>query len=176
MGMRPPPFASVPHDLGCCRLEPLARDAAAAVAARLVEMDPWLRLGYHAEALGRYLTQDSPALWRWAIVDGAAVVGAVAVRFPWLRGPYVELLAVFPEAQGAGIGAAVLGWLQSAAAHEGNLWVMASAFNERARRFYRRHGFAEIGVVPELVRAGHDELLMRWVPGTAGRTADRLPP
>jgi GNAT superfamily N-acetyltransferase len=169
------PFAAVPHDLGTCRLEPLTPAIAATVAARLPEMDPWRRLGYHAAALARYLTQESPSLTRWALCDGDAPAGVVAVRFPWLRGPYLELLAVFPEAQGRGFGAAVLGWLQSVAAHEGNLWVMVSAFNEDARHFYRRHGFAEIGVVPDLVRAGHDELLLRWVPGTAGRSADRLP-
>jgi GNAT superfamily N-acetyltransferase len=165
----------VPHDLGDCRLELMTSAAAAIVAARLPEMDPWRRLGYHAAALARYLTQEDSSLTRWALYDGDALAGGVAVRFPWLRGPYLELLAVFPEAQGRGFGAAVLGWLQSAAAHEGNLWVMVSAFNEDAHRFYRRHGFAEIGGVPALVRPGHDELLLRWVPGTAGRSADRLP-
>jgi ribosomal protein S18 acetylase RimI-like enzyme len=174
--MRASPFAAAPHDLGACRLEPMTPPDAATVAARLPEMDPWRRLGYHAAALAPYLTQEDPSLTRWALYDGDALAGSVAVRFPWLRGPYLELLAVFPEAQGRGVGAAVLGALQRAAAHEGNLWAMVSAFNENARRFYRRHGFAEIGRVPALVRPGHDELLLRWVPGPAGRMADRRPP
>lgn len=162
--MRASPFAAVSRDLGVCRLEPLVQAVAEAVAARLSQMDPWLRLGYHAAALGRYLTAESAALARWAITRDGAVRGVVAVRFPWLRGPYLELLAVLPEAQGDGLGAAVLGWLQEEAAREGNLWVMVSAFNADARRFYARHGFAEIGRVPDLVRPGHDEVLMRWVP------------
>ena len=138
------------------------------IAARLTAMDPWQRLGYCAEALTGYLTQESPSLTRWALHDGAALAGVVAVRFPWLRGPYLELLAVFPEAQGRGLGAEALGWLQREAAREGNLWVMVSAFNGGARRFYRRHHFAEIGRVPDLVRPGHDEVLMRWVPRGGG--------
>lgn len=167
--MPPSPFAPAPHDLGACRLEPLATEAAVSIAARLTAMDPWQRLGYRADALTRYLTQESPALTRWSVVCDDVLAGVVTVRFPWLRGPYLELLAVFPEAQGRGVGAAVLGWLQSAAAHEGNLWVMVSTFNESAHRFYRRHGFAAIGTVPDLVRAGHDELLMRWVPRQVAR-------
>ena len=168
--MRPSPFAPLPRDLGLCRLEPLTSEAAAAIAARLSDMDPWLRLGYHAEALRRYLTQDSPALTRWAIVQGGTRAGVVAVRHPWLRGPYLELLAVLPESQGRGLGRQVLDWLQREAAGEGNLWVMVSAFNQHARLFYQRHGFAEIGSVPDLVRPGHDEVLMRWVPRAGSAT------
>lgn len=163
-GMGAALIESIPHELGRCRLEPLQADAAPAIADRLAAIDPWLRLGYRTDALARYLAREDAALSRWAIGTGDTVAGVVAVRFPWLRGPYVELLAVFPEAQGLGLGAAVLGWLQRAAAHEGNLWVMVSTVNHGARRFYQRHGFAEIGVVPGLVRAGHDEVLMRWVP------------
>ena len=170
--MRALPFTPVAQDLGQCRLEPLNSAEAEIVAVRLPEMDPWLRLGYHIEALRRYLTRESPSLTRWAITRDGAVTGVVAVRFPWLRGPYLELLAVLPEAQGGGLGAAVLGWLQGEAAPEGNLWVMVSAFNEGARRFYRRHGFVEIARVPDLVCPGHDEVLMRWVPGAIGGRAD----
>ena len=33
---------------------------------------------------------------------------AVALRTPWLYGPYIALLAVLPDFQGRGIGSAVL--------------------------------------------------------------------
>jgi GNAT superfamily N-acetyltransferase len=127
----------------------------------MASMDPWRRLGYGVSALQRYLVTDSPALVRHEIAVEGECAGVVAVRAPWLRGPYLELLAVLPAHQGRGIGAAVLRWLEAEAAPARNLWVMVSAFNEGARRFYARHGFVEVGAVPGLVREGFDEVLMR---------------
>jgi hypothetical protein len=52
-----------------------------------------------------------------------------------------------------------------------NLWLLVSAFNGGARRFYARRGFAPIGTIPDLVVVGQDEILMRKVlkshPGAA---------
>lgn len=149
------------RDLGCCELRPLTDAAAAVLAPRMAGMDPWRRLGYEVSALQRYLATDSPALACHEIAVDGECAGVVAVRAPWLRGPYLELLVVLPEHQGRGIGAAVLRWLQAEAAPARNLWVMVSAFNEGARRFYARHGFVEVGAVPDLVREGFDEVLLR---------------
>jgi GNAT superfamily N-acetyltransferase len=149
------------RDLGCCALGPMTEVAAASLAGRMATMDPWRRLDYEAAALRRYLATDSPALGRHEITVEGESAGVVAVRSPWLRGPYLELLAVLPEHQGRGIGAAVLRWAEADAAPARNLWVMVSAFNDGARRFYARHGFAEIGAVPGLVREGFDEILLR---------------
>ena len=149
------------RDLGCCTLRSITEVAAASLADRMATLDPWRRLDYEVAALRRYLATDSPALVRHEIAVGGECAGVVAVRAPWLRGPYLELLAVLPEHQGRGIGAAVLRWLEAEAAPARNLWVMVSAFNEGARRFYARHGFVEVGTVPGLVREGFDEVLMR---------------
>jgi GNAT superfamily N-acetyltransferase len=152
-------------DLGCCALRPMTDAAAAHLAPRMAGMDPWRRLDYEAAALQHYLVTDSPGLSRYQIAVDGQCAGVVAVRSPWLRGPYLELLAVLPGHQGRGIGAAVLRWLEAQAEPARNLWVVVSAFNEGARRFYARHGFAEVGAVPGLVREGFDEILMRRVVG-----------
>jgi GNAT superfamily N-acetyltransferase len=135
--------------------------AAAELGERMSAIDPWRRLGYPADRLARYLTTDSAALVRYRVDAGGGLAGALAVRWPWLHGPYLELLVVLPEAQGRGLGSALLGWLAAQAASSRNLWVAVSAFNADARRFYARHGFVEIGVVPGLVRDGFDEILLR---------------
>ena len=99
----------------------------------------------------------------------AGLAGAMTVRWPWLHGPYLELLAVLPEAQGRGLGGALLGWLIAQVPSSRNLWVAVSAFNTGARRFYARHGFVEVGTVPGLVRDGFDEILLRKALPSAGR-------
>jgi GNAT superfamily N-acetyltransferase len=159
--MIPRPFAPAVHELGACRLAPMDAAAAAVLGERLAAMDPWLRLGYPVERLERYLATDSPALARYRIEVDGELAGALTVRWPWLHGPYLELLALLPQAQGRGLGGALLQWLATQAAPSRNLWVVVSAFNAGARRFYARHGFVEVGAVPGLVRDGFDEILLR---------------
>lgn len=138
---------------------PLAVADAAPLAQGLAAIDPWRRLGYSAAGLETYLRRDDPALIRM-VVDGADGVAALlALRRPWLRGPYIELLAVLPAAQGTGLGRMLVEW---AAAQGGdNLWACVSAFNRPARAFYAGLGFVEVAPLSDLVAAGADEILVR---------------
>ena len=163
------PFAPVEHALGAALLKPLDAATAETLAERLAAMDPWHRLGYETGRLQRYLSGDSPALARFRIDCDGELAGVVAVRSPWLHGPYLELLAVLPEHQGRGLGSTVLRWMETEAGASRNLWVAVSSFNGPARSFYARHGFSEIGTVPGLVRDGFDEILLRKALTPAGR-------
>jgi len=115
-------------------------------------------MGYSAEVMTRFLAARDDGARRYVIdVDGAPA-GAVSIRYPWLLGPYVELLAILPASQGRGLGAAVLDWLaQEASRLEArNLWVCASRGNASALRFYQRHGFEETAALPDLVADGFE--------------------
>ena len=157
-------------DLGRVSLRPLVPEACAGIAQAIVAMPPWSVMGTSAEAMTRYLAAEGDGACRYVIEVGGAPAGAASVRYPWLKGPYLELLALFPAYQGQGIGAAMLRWFEDEACrHEArSLWACASRFNERALDFYRRHGFAETAVLPDLVADGFDEILLRKFPiGTA---------
>ena len=140
-------FAPQQHALAGCRLRPFEQDDAAVLAQALSRLDPWAALGYGAAALAGYLGRDDPGLHRFVLaVETDEWAGVFALRSPWLRGPYVELLAVLPGHQGKGLGGVMVEW---AAARAGdNLWACVSAFNADARRFYARHGFAEVAPKP----------------------------
>jgi ribosomal protein S18 acetylase RimI-like enzyme len=124
-------------------------------AARLAAIDPWKRLGYGASQLALYLDKPDQALARM-VIPGQ---GLICLRRPWLRGPYVEVLAVLPEAQGQGIGRRLLEW--AAAKGGANLWACVSDFNAPARAFYARMGFVEVAMLPGLIEAGETEILLR---------------
>jgi ribosomal protein S18 acetylase RimI-like enzyme len=142
----------------------LAAQDAAALAGTLARMEPWLTLGYGAPALRQSLTNPHPDLTRHLARRAGRILGLAVVRQPWLRGAYIELFAVLPDAQGQGVGAALLGHLEAAyRGRSANLWLLVSAFNGGARRFYGRHGFREIGTIADLVVPGQDEILMRKV-------------
>lgn len=132
-----------------------------ALAQVLADLDPWRRLGFSAAVLAAYLGRDDPALIRVVAEQDGAPAALLALRKPWLRGPYIEVLAVLPAAQGAGLGRALVEW--AAAQSGGNLWACVSDFNAPARAFYARQGFAEVASLPDLVAAGEGEILLRRV-------------
>jgi GNAT superfamily N-acetyltransferase len=159
------PFELPHYDWDQLSIQALTSAEAACSAARLATQDPWLRLGYSLEGLQRYLTRPDPALHRFAIAANQTSAGVICVRFPWLLGPYLELVAIWPEQQGQGIGERLLAWLAAEARPARNLWATVSAFNTKARQFYARQGFHEAGCLPGLVRPEFDEILLRKVLG-----------
>jgi GNAT superfamily N-acetyltransferase len=126
-------------------------------------MDPWARLGYKGDALATYLGAIERSAPRYAIMIGNEVAGAAGIRLNWLRGPYVQLLALLPAYQKRKLGAAFLAWLAHEARRHGeqNVWVLASAFNTDALRFYETNGFERTGEIPELVAPNTSEILLR---------------
>lgn len=153
-----------PAPLELIALAALAPDEASAIASALASMDPWRALGYGAEVLEGTLVRPHPDLTRYLAQRNGETLGLAVVRHPWLRGAYIELFAVLPGAQGQGLGKALLNHIEAVhRGRTGNLWLLASGFNLRARRFYAAQGFVEIGPIPNLVVAGEDEILMRKV-------------
>lgn len=142
-------------------MRPLHADEIDHLATQLGDMDPWARLGYGAPALANYLGREDLALKRMVLERDGRPAGVLALRSPWLRGPYIELLAVMPDHQGGGLGRAMVEWAAFQAAGGQNLWACVSSFNASARLFYKRAGFDEVAPLPDLVAPGMDEILLR---------------
>lgn len=169
----PSQFSNIPINLGRACLVALDPSRSDKLAAAIVAIPPWLVMSYPAEAMARFLATADGGASRYAVEVGGEQAGAVSVRSPWLKGPYLELLALLPKAQGQGIGANILAWFEQEALKAGarNLWVCASSFNMRALRFYERHGFEQVATLPGLVADGYDEILLRKFP--LGGNSDR---
>ncbi len=140
---------------GCHLTTAITPEQAQAIGAALAISEPWATLKISATALANYLMRDDPALRRYAVSVDGELAGVICIRSPWLRGPYIELLGLFPNARGKGIGKQLLNWAESEARRESkNLWVVASSFNQQALSFYESFGFTRIGAIPGLVLAG----------------------
>jgi ribosomal protein S18 acetylase RimI-like enzyme len=160
------PFPSRVYVLPSCTLRKLKRSEAQRLAAELVTMDPWRTLDYRAEAVALYLSHPDPTLSRFTIRSSGHTAGVLCLRYPWLRGVYLELLALFPPHQGLGLGREIMTWTEAEIRTRAkNFWIMVSSFNHRARRFYQDLGFAEVACLHNLIKEGHDELLLRKVLG-----------
>jgi ribosomal protein S18 acetylase RimI-like enzyme len=138
----------------------LARAQAGWIAA----MDPWRALGYGSAALGRYLGRKAGARSVWiARTTPGAEPSAVAVADDgFLLGGFIALLAVRPAAKGRGIGRALVERVAAEVfATRRWLFVSCDGNNRAALRFYRKLGFSRVGRLPDLVRSGNVEILLR---------------
>lgn len=107
-----------------------AREAAYPAIPRLVhppdDVRRWMR--GRVEASGCEL---------WTAEDGATAVGLLLLEHDWLHSLYVV-----PDRLGEGIGSLLLDVAKAHRPRQLGLWVFET--NERARGFYRRHGFVEL--------------------------------
>ncbi len=126
-------------------------------------MDPWARYRSTASELAAFLSQSEPGVARFAIRVNGRLEGAVVIKTNWLAGPYIQMLALAPNAQGQRVGSLVMDFVenQSRKASARNLWVAASDFNAGALRFYERHGFVRIAEIDALLRNDRTEVLLR---------------
>jgi ribosomal protein S18 acetylase RimI-like enzyme len=156
------PFPSRVYVLPSCTLQKVKRSEAQNLAAALVTMDPWRTLEYQADSLAAYLSRPDPTLLRFIIRFSGHPAGVLCLRYPWLKGVYLELLALFPPHQGLGLGREIMSWTEEKVRpHAKNFWVMVSSFNHRAQHFYQSLGFAQVACLQNLIKEGYDELLLR---------------
>ena len=137
----------------------LARAQAAWIAA----IEPWRGLGYTAAGLARYLARRAGARGVLVARDGRSAPRGLAVLDDGvLLGGFIALLAVRPEAAGHGVGTALVEHIGARVARKRRwLYVSADGNNGAALRFYRRLGFERVGRLPDLVRSGRVEILLR---------------
>lgn len=145
----------------------------------IAALEPWRSLGYGGEALGRFLMRTAregvvlvaTSSGRGPLAQEAAlrpaggrreVLGVVALRWNVLLGGFVALLAVQRHAAGQGLGRALMAAAETETARRHRwLYVSADLQNQAALRFYRRGGFERVGKLPDLIRAGRTEILLR---------------
>jgi ribosomal protein S18 acetylase RimI-like enzyme len=131
----------------------------------IVEIEPWASLGYEAAALGRYLGRMAREREVWVAREttrGKAPLGLVVVQDGFLLGGFVSLLAVRPDAAGQGVGSALMEHVAARVfAARAWLFVSCDAANPRALTFYKKLGFQRVGRLPDLIKPGRVELLLR---------------
>lgn len=130
-------------------------------AARLMaSSEPWL-------TLGRDLAQCRVACQRPGYLLFVARFADEPCAFALLhpRGvagsPYLASFAVAPPWRGHGIGARLLDHSeQHFAPTARHFFLCVSSFNTRARAFYERQGYRQVGELPDYVIDGASEFLM----------------
>lgn len=138
------------------------------LVALLASSEPWLTLGYGTADWRRLLGGPLASRDAWVIDDGGRARGVALVRRGFLAGDYLELLAVDASTRSRGLGARLLAHCEAEVfARARNFYVCVSDFNADARRFYRRHGYVQVGRLDDLLITGSAEILLRKTTGPA---------
>lgn len=162
---RPAPFSAATHDLGVCVLGPLGDDVET-IAERIAALDPWASMGRPAASFVAYMTRPMAATFRFAVRRDGRPVGFLSLRHPFMRGPYIETVALFPEAQRNGIGRAIVDWIgREVAGEASNIWLCVTEWNTAARAAYAAMGFVEVGPIADVALVGQTEIFLRKVLG-----------
>ncbi len=78
------------------------------------------------------------------------------------RSFYLRMIGVRQNCAGTGVGSALLTQTeQIALSTAGDLFLLVSDFNLDAQRFYRRHGYQQVGAIPGYVLPDVTELIFR---------------
>jgi GNAT superfamily N-acetyltransferase len=144
-------------------IRPLREADVASLAADLARLPLLVRYRRDATRIARDLAEASARGDGLLVEERDGRVRALA----WFQragtlgvGGYLRLLAVAPEATGEGVGAALLVAFEAEVARESrHAFLLVSDFNDRAQRFYERHGYARVGAVPGLVLPDVSELV-----------------
>ena len=144
-------------------IRPLTLDDVPAVAAIMAGNVLWQRYGVTVDSAARRLQRGLAA---GATIAVAVIDGRVA-GFAWYvaegafqRSGYIMLFGVAPDAHGQGIGRALLVHAEAALfATSSSIVLLVSDFNVEAQRFYQRHGYAQVGALPDYVKPGVSELI-----------------
>ena len=131
-----------------------------------IELMPWEKARAHAEPIRTVVfvgeqgvppelemdERDAACVHAIAFLDGRAVgTGRL------LPDAHIGRMAVLKESRGKGVGGAILKKLMERAKHRGDREIVLSA-QVRAARFYREHGFEEVGGVYEEAGIPHQDM------------------
>lgn len=149
-------------------VRPMRPDDRSAVVRMLDESDPWRTLGYTAADWDRIFCPLPQGRDGYVAEIDGRVAGVAVVRRNFLAGDYLELLAVAPWTRRNGVGRRLIEHVEQAVfARTNNLFACVSDFNGRARAFYRKLGYQEIGPMPDFLIPGSSEFLLRKTAGPA---------
>jgi [ribosomal protein S18]-alanine N-acetyltransferase len=152
-------------------VRPMTAEDRDAVIELLAGSDPWKRLGYQAGDWDIYFTPLPQGRDSYVVDQNGKVAGIAIVRQKFLLGDYLELLAVADWGKGRGLGGKLLGHIEPIVfGRTNNLFACVSDFNTQARAFYKKHGYQEIGPMPNFLIPGSAEMLLRKTAGPARKS------
>lgn len=142
-------------------IRPLQTDAETRTcAAMMAASDPWLTLGRDFEGSMGFLTDGTKEIH--VAAEGDDVLGFIVLNMHGAFVGYIQTICVAAAARGRGIGSELMAFAEEQIFRVSpNVFLCVSSFNERAAALYERLGYQRVGVMPDYIKRGYDEIFMR---------------
>ncbi len=129
-------------------------------AALMTGSDPWIRLGTTREQCLKACRHPEHVVF--IAHDELQPLGVIILHPHGLAGsPYIKSVCVAAHARSQGIGAALVEFAEKYFRTEArHIFLCVSSFNDKAKIFYERIGYQQVGELREYLIPGESELLM----------------
>ena len=131
----------------------------------MADSEPWISLqrGYQ-ESLDIITESSREVYLAW---QNGEIVGFIIVEMFGTYKGYIKSVCVSPNNRGHGIGSALTKYAEDRIFSEtSNVFLLVSSFNHKARRFYEKLGYQEIGEILDFIICGYSEILLRKTIGS----------
>ena len=144
-------------------IHPLTQDDIPACARLMADTPLWVRYGVTLASAQARLESGLAAGATIFVADyDGPVAGFVwcIERGAFARSGYISLIGVRPGLTGGGVGAGLLAYAETfLGCTSPDVFLTVSDFNQDAQRFYQKHGYAQVGALPDYVIGGVAELV-----------------
>ncbi len=133
-------------------------------AAMMAASDPWITLEMtYAQCLPAF---DGPCKEVYIAEYEHEIAGFVIIQTGGTFKGYIQTLCVAEAYRGKGFGTKILQFCEERILQMSpNIFICVSAFNKGAIKLYEAFGFVLVGELPNFVKQGFTELLMRKTTG-----------
>jgi ribosomal protein S18 acetylase RimI-like enzyme len=130
-------------------------------AARLLSTsEPWVSLGVTEEKTLQ--TLHDPTYQVFIAHQNNKACGVLIIHPHGVAGsPYIKSIAVSVESRSLGIGASLINYAEDSFRNSSRyIFLCVSSFNTKARSFYKKLGYTEVGELKDYLIDGASEILM----------------
>jgi ribosomal protein S18 acetylase RimI-like enzyme len=134
-------------------------------ALLMSQSEPWITLKRDLASCKEAMRGDYKEVYV-ATGDGK-LLGFIVLQMAGVFKGYIQSIIVTPDARGTGLGTALIQFGEKRIfSVSPNVFMLVSAFNNRAAQLYLRLGYEEIGILKNFVIEGYDEFLLRKTIGS----------
>ena len=134
-------------------------------ALLMSQSEPWITLNRELEHCKEAMRGDHKEVY--VATEDGKLHGFIVLQMAGVFKGYIQSIFVAPEAQGAGLGTALIQFAEKRIfSISPNVFMLVSAFNHRAAQLYFQLGYEKIGTIKNFVIEGYDEFLLRKTIGS----------
>lgn len=142
-------------------------------ALLMSQSEPWITLRRDLESCKEAMHGDYKEVY--VATEDGKLCGFVVLQMAGVFKGYIQSILVAPDARSRGVGTGLIRFAEERIfSVSPNVFMLVSAFNDRAARLYFRLGYEKIGTLKNFVVDGYDELLLRKTTGSLKDFATKI--